>query len=328
MTEVVELDLANESQFAAFYDAYTRSYDRPFDTLLGPREKHLELTPQPWKLQPAAVVLATGNGSRRAVGGAVLNLPLRDNLELCYAQFWVNPAHRHHGYGSTLLEWVLEQARERGRHVLIAPASWGVDGSGNTAEAFLERRGFRRDQVEAQRALELPAQLPSAPVAPGYSLIHWRQECPEQWLAQCARLRALLPVEAPSGEVYKYEEEAFDPERLRLEEAQFAATGRTRQSTAAVAPDGTLAGHTQLVFPSEDPRNAYQWDTLVLPGHRGRGLGLALKVANMRAASDLLVGRHRIHTWNAADNGPMIRVNEAMGFRVVGYWAEMVRTLS
>lgn len=324
MTEISELSLADEDLFTAFYDSYVRAYDRSFDTRLGPREKRLELTAQPWKLQPAAIArAATGE----VVGGAVLYLPLRDNRDLCYAQFWVVPEHRRQGHASALLRWSLEQAQRHGRHVFTAPASWAPDGSGNTAEGFLTRRGFQRDQIEAQRALALPAQLPQAPVAAGYRLVSWREQCPTEWLPQYARLRAVLPLEAPRGEVYQHEEEAFDPDRVRVEEAQFTATGRTPQTTAVIAPDGTLAGHTQLVVPSEDPNTAYQWDTLVLPGHRGRGLGLALKVANMRAAANLLGGRTHIHTWNAVENVHMIRVNEAMGYRVVGYWAEMVRAL-
>lgn len=38
-----------------------------------------------------------------------------------------------------------------------------------------------------------------------------------------------------------------------------------------------MAGHTHLVIPGTDQVNAYQWDTLVLPEHRGHRFGLALK---------------------------------------------------
>ena len=71
----------------------------------------------------------------------------------------------------------------------------------------------------------------------------------------------------------------------------------------------------------------FQWDTLVLPTHRGHGLGLALKVATMQAADDLLEGRRRIITYNAAGNEAMIRVNEALGFRQVAWVGEYVKEL-
>jgi RimJ/RimL family protein N-acetyltransferase len=73
--------------------------------------------------------------------------------------------------------------------------------------------------------------------------------------------------------------------------------------------------------------NVYQWDTLVLPSHRGHGLGLALKAATMREAADLLQDRRRIITYNAAGNEPMIRVNEALGFRQIAWLGEYVKEL-
>lgn len=94
----------------------------------------------------------------------------------------------------------------------------------------------------------------------------------------------------------------------------------------AVAEGGEIVGHTQLVFAADDSE-AYQWDTLVLPTHRGHGLGLALKVYTMHQAADLLEGRRAVTTYNAAVNAPMIRVNEALGFRQVAWCAEYVKTL-
>ena len=97
------------------------------------------------------------------------------------------------------------------------------------------------------------------------------------------------------------------------------------QVMVARAPDGRLAGHTQLAFPA--CAEVYQWDTLVRPAHRGLGLGLALKTAMMHATADLLEGRRRVHTENAASNRHMIAVNETLGFRQVAWLGEYVRTL-
>jgi hypothetical protein len=59
---------------------------------------------------------------------------------------------------------------------------------------------------------------------------------------------------------------------------------------------------------------AHQGDTIVDPAHRGRRLGLRIKLANL----ELLVREHpevrAIDTFNADDNRWMIAVNEAMGF--------------
>ena len=106
----------------------------------------------------------------------------------------------------------------------------------------------------------------------------------------------------------------------------WAEQGRTPQVSIAVSPDGEVVGHTQLLFGS-DSTDVFQWDTLVLPTHRGHGLGLALKVATMQKAADLLDGRRRITTYNAAGTEPMIRVNEALGFRQIAWCAEYVKEL-
>jgi len=71
------------------------------------------------------------------------------------------------------------------------------------------------------------------------------------------------------------------------------------------------------VVPSAERGRAYQWDTLVLPEHRGHRLGLALKVANLRALQAEHPEVTRITTWNAEQNGPMVAVNVELGFEIV-----------
>ncbi len=57
----------------------------------------------------------------------------------------------------------------------------------------------------------------------------------------------------------------------------------------------------------------------MLRDHRGHRLGMLVKIA----AADLLLEhapeREAIVTWNAEENRPMLDVNEAMGFRAIGY---------
>jgi hypothetical protein len=57
--------------------------------------------------------------------------------------------------------------------------------------------------------------------------------------------------------------------------------------------------------------------------HRGHGLGLAMKLANLWAVVERHPGVRTISTWNAEENAPMITVNEEMGFEVMAhaaYW--------
>ncbi|MGH9920859.1 MAG: GNAT family N-acetyltransferase, partial [Nitrososphaerales archaeon] len=89
-------------------------------------------------------------------------------------------------------------------------------------------------------------------------------------------------------------------------------------AAAAVAPDGTLVGFSEVGIPRATSLVAYQFDTVVLPDHRGHRLGLLLKVANVRALQARFRFTRRIVTTNATSNQPMIRVNEQLGFRLTG----------
>ena len=95
------------------------------------------------------------------------------------------------------------------------------------------------------------------------------------------------------------------------------ARGVTLLTAAAVAPEGHLAGYTELGLMSTGREHGQTWNTLVLPGHRGHGLGMWIKLANLEAARRLRPELRRVTTWNAEANQHMIAINEAIGFRPV-----------
>lgn len=322
MTTIEPLDPGDDDQHAALHAAYLAAHDDEWDLPYSAREQRAQLLDPSSYVETSGVVARDGSGT--VVGVGLVELPLQDNLTLAYVEVAVPPAYRRRGHGAAVLDALAEIATAAGRTTLFAEVRWpaGADGSGRTA--FAEATGFRRDLADAHRVLDLPAGLPDSPVRDGYALHSWRGQCPERWLDQYARLLSLLVQEAPSGD-YPLENEFFDADRVRRDEALLATQGRTMQVVVALSPEGRLAGHTQLVVSDSDPANAFQWDTLVLPLDRGHGLGLSLKVAAMDAAADLLAGRRFVHTFNAATNAPMIAVNEAMGFRLVGWLGEYVR---
>ncbi|AXT84032.1 hypothetical protein C6I20_01695 [Aeromicrobium sp. A1-2] len=322
-TSVIEpVDPRDEAVFLACHAVYAAAHGEEWDRPYTARELRAELVEAGPYVDKLVVAARDEAGTVVAMGW--LEMPQRDNRSLGYVDVAVHPDHRRRGHGSRVLSALQGLAESAGRDTLFAEARWDVaqEGAGHTA--FAEAHGFHRDMVDAQRVLTLPADLPEAPVQDGYALQAWREECPERWLEQHARLLSLIVQEAPSGD-YPLENEYFDAARIRSDERLLMAQGRVMQTVAAESPDGELVGHTQLVFSQTDAENAYQWDTLVLPEHRGHGLGLSLKVAAMRAASDLLMERRFVHTYNAARNGPMIAVNDAMGYRLVAYVGEYIR---
>lgn len=309
------LDPADHGAFAEFHDVYLRSNDQPYD--------------QPWLAEELLVFLIgdeylrydalVARDGETVVGVAMAELPERDNVSTAFAEVWVPPELRRRGYGTALLERLELRIGEDGRNLVLTETLRAIDAETSSGREFMMACGYQPDTTNVQRELSLPAAIEAAEPRDGYTLAAWRGLPPAPWIDQYARLRSLLNQEAPSGET-QLENEYWDADRLRLEVDQWKRQRRTAQVVVAVAPDGTLAGHTQLLFPASSSE-VYQWDTLVLPEHRGHGLGLLLKQQAMAEAADLLEGRRRVVTWNDAQNDHMIAVNERLGYRATA-WAD------
>ncbi|MEU4294131.1 hypothetical protein AB0E63_38425 [Kribbella sp. NPDC026596] len=150
---------------------------------------------------------------------------------------------------------------------------------------------------------------------PGYEIVQWRECAPDEWLEEFADLQTGMSEDVPTGE-RSVEAVTWTPALIREAEARRVAQGRFTYSTAAVhTASGALAAYTQMGGTPETPDRLSQYDTYVHPAHRGRGLGVAVKVPNVRALQAGLDHPAVLHTWNAPENTPMIAVNEKLGFR-------------
>jgi GNAT superfamily N-acetyltransferase len=333
--KVVAVDPHDATAFRAWHDAATAgsNADRP--------------DPPSWSYAEAAVTYQRRNSSYRrevfvaledgvVVGAGELGLPLRENPQLAMFEIAVPPERRNRGVGSALFSYVTERVRAEGRSSLLTEVSVpdGIDPADWPGVRFATRHGLTLRNTELRRQLRLPVDSlhldtlasKAAQRAEGYRLTSWAGACPDEYAEQYAQLKARLSTDAPLGEV-EYEGEVWDVARLREGEEQAVAQRRTLYTTIALAPDGTVVGHTQLVVPNDDSGRAFQWDTLVLPEHRGHRLGLALKVANTRELSAAHPEVDRIDTWNAVQNGPMVAVNVELGYRILEAGQEWQRDL-
>jgi len=322
MKSIEKVSPASRETFGEFHDVYARSYPRSFDGPWLVAEKRVNLTDDQYGTK---VALVARDDRGAAVGGGWSVMPLQDNTEFAFIDVFVLPECRRQGIGTLLLDALIDIGRANGRSTAFAEPVWGVDADGDAGRWFAQARGFELDLLDAVRELRLPADLPPLVVDPAYTLETWRGPCPDDLVDEYADLRRILTSEAPSGDS-GLQDEHWDAARVRKDEADLVRVGREMQVVVARAPDGELAGHTQLAFPS-DGIEVYQWDTLVRPAHRGHGLGLALKVRAMQASADLLVGRRRVTTFNAASNSFMIAVNERLGFRQTAWAGEYVRAI-
>jgi len=281
------LDPADHGAYTEFYEVYARANDRPYDQPWSAEELLVSLVGDEYRRQDALVA----REGETVVGVALAELPERDNVDTAFAEVWVPAELRRRGHGTALLERLEQRIAEDGRTQVLTETLRGVGDETSSGREFMLARGYRPDTMNVQRELALPWTPQEVDLRDGYTLRAWRGLPPGDWLDQYAHLRALLNQEAPSGET-QLENEYWDADRLRLEVDQWKRQRRT----------------------------------LVLPEHRGHGLGLALKQQAMLEAADLLEGRARIVTWNDAQNHHMIAVNESLGYRATAYADQCARS--
>lgn len=269
-----------------------------------------------------------GLGEPAAVlGAAEIVLPRRDNLTLALVDLAVHPDRRRRGTGTLVLDHLVRLAQEAGRTTLVAETAYPTDGS-DPGEAFLRAHGFEVGQTMHRNDLDVRAHLPGEPAPThGYVIETSTDDTLDEWLDDRAHLSRRMSTDAPVGDLDLAEEE-WDADRVREQRDATRRSGRRAvESVARHLDTGRLVGFTQLQVPSAEPALAYQQDTLVLREHRGHGLGRALKSANLRAAREAFPGLVTVRTWNAQENGPMIAVNEALGYRTTAIQREWQRRL-
>ncbi len=76
-----------------------------------------------------------------------------------------------------------------------------------------------------------------------------------------------------------------------------------------------MAAYTSLVLPDPAALRALQYDTVVVPAHRGRGLGRTVKLRMLGEATARFPALREIATSVADENTPMRAVNAALGYR-------------
>jgi GNAT superfamily N-acetyltransferase len=272
-----------------------------------------------------------------AVDGTVVGIAdvetfRRENTKVARADIRVLPQFRRRGVGSAILEEATRLARTMGRTELGGMDEKPVRaGYAHAATGFATRHGFAAAQPMVRRALQLPLEpsrrsaLFDSPAASptGYTMLTFVDRWPDEYMADRCLLGKRMSTDVPMGD-QELDEEEWDEQRVRQVEATLAAMRRTRL-TAAARHDasGKLVAYTDLVFSQSAPEAGYQLDTLVLREHRGHGLGLAVKLANLRALEQHSPSTRSLSTWNAGENEHMIAINEKMGFEVVSnsvYW--------
>lgn len=340
--DIEQIDPANRAALAAWHA-----------TVIAADTFGREETATPWQLPEVEAELAEQTdvtrlvfagieGGRELVVAGQVGMPLRHSTTHADVSVFVHPDHRRRGHGTRMLAHLEDVARGHGRRLANAEGAWpydaAADGTGTAAGEFLRRAGYAFGIGDVMRSLDLPVDdalldrlaAEAAPHHTAYTVRSWVGPVPDGLAVGWADLLADLMVEAPVGAMER-ERESADVEEMRRQEALVTAQGRTLYNTVALDAAGWPVGYSNLVTTLHDTDNAFQWGTLVRPGHRGHRLGLALKVANLRSYQAAVRSdphrATRLRTWNAEVNTHMVAVNQRLGFRAVERLGEFQKTL-
>lgn len=328
--EIREIQVGDEADFAAWFgvrDAVER-HDVPDQPRWLHREQRVRHEDSDYRTN----VLWLAEADGEAVGAASLALSQRDNLNTGMVDVAVLPEVRRRGIGTALLRRTEKHAEAAGRSSLIAFISGRLGADYSPGTAFAERHGFTSRVSDVMRVLRAPfaldriADVERAALAhaESFELMTWRGRVPDEYADDFARLVGRMSTDAPMGEL-DYEPEVWDVQRFRQSEQRVTAMGRQLWYTAAVAPNGSLAGMTELMLSVDRDEWAFQGDTIVDSAHRGHRLGLLMKIANLRAMLADRPAVTAVCTWNAGVNRHMVAINEQLGFVEHGWAAEFQR---
>jgi GNAT superfamily N-acetyltransferase len=283
--------------------------------------------------RPHRMLVATVEGGIVAL--ALYETFVGEGADSAWVRVQVLPEFRRRGIGSALAAELEAMAAAEGKAKLLAytPVPEGPGerlqsptGFGsivvNDDVRFLQRRGYRFEQLERMSRLPLPVEGIDELVAeaqrasgPDYRVHCWINSTPPEWLEDQAVLSTRMSTDAPSAGLEE-PEDVWTVERvIENDERQERLNPRTRLRAAVEhVPSGRLVGFTVLSVPVELHRSVSQFATLVLREHRGHKLGMLLKTANLAHLHRVAPGHPSVITFNAEENRFMIDVNESVGF--------------
>jgi len=329
--EFRDVDMGVEPHLHEWYDVWAAAQAGRPQELVTPWAVARESMPR--RHPDFEVTLFTAYDDRVPVGAGLLNVPVKDNPTVVFVEVATHPGHRRRGIGTAVLDEVERRVRALGRQRPVVEV-YAPAGGRSPGQEFAEARGYAVANREAMKAVRLADSEPTWPaldqlVAPhlgAHRIVTWRDRCPDALVEGFGSALSRTMSLVPQGEL-DLDDSEFTVERLRAIEERRVAIGLATIESAAVTAGGVVVGLTGLRVHLADPRVAHVSVTMVLPGHRGHRLGLALKLASHRALRVEEPACELVATSNADVNAHMNAINDALGYRSLETLLECHRTL-
>lgn len=284
-----------------------------------------------------------------AVGHAIMRINLRDDPDAANLHVYVRSDKRGRGVGSELVSalvgalspkisrvdaWVSTPLAEG--EELPSPTGFGGLPADHPGVRMALKHGLKLGQVERvsrfdldRPVAELEALLDQATATAGddYDILTWEGATPEPYLADFGRLKEHMDTDVPAGELTVVKS-TWDEQRVREIDAELMVSMRPFRSGVVHVPSGRLVGFSEAMVTTSKPENYVdQWDTIVLPEHRGHRLGMWLKAANLLQVREAVPEAPAVITYNAEENRHMLSVNESIGFEGISVEGAFERRL-
>jgi GNAT superfamily N-acetyltransferase len=235
----------------------------------------------------------------------------------------VHPDARRSGVGTVLMGEAVRRAHHEGF------TSLGVEVIGETpAVRFYEDAGFECAYTETRSVLEMAnvdwLQLGemAAGIGAGYR-IEYHPGGPTEDLYESYAAAKYVNREQAEPQDLELRPSSYNAERLRASLKTLHMRGMKPYVVIAIhTSTGEVAGLTEVVVAAQHPDRADQYDTIVVPEHRGYGLSRALKARmlfELRSAEPAL---RSVQTWNSYDAEGMLKINAELGFKPDREWRE------
>lgn len=254
------------------------------------------------------------------VASAVGWFHLEQNLDNGFGWIYVRPAFRGKGIARRLGRVLFDRLEQHGR----ARFDTNVV-EGHPAEALVERAGLKAVYHE-KRSRQVVAEVDMALMrswierarerAGDYVLVSLQTPFPEDVVERYCELQ--FQMNTAPREDFETEDEVLTPQMWREQEERSAAAHHDLITYVAVnSPTGAFVGSTTIQTDRLQPDQAWQWETIVHPDHRNKGLGRLLKASMLERIVTDWPMVERVDTYNAGSNQPMLDINVAMGYKPI-----------